>query len=108
MVSSKDILVKRLSTFKLAMTLQSVLVISLANAKESLTVYSLIANGDKIGTRNLANLYDGVLIAPSIGLKDGKLLITGLCTLAWPYKIPRRYPTGEIFVYNILVRLSLS
>ena len=38
-----------------------------------------------MGTRNLANLYDGVLIASSIGLKDGKMLMTGLCTL--PYKI---------------------
>ena len=33
-----------------------------------MTVYSLIANGDKIGTKNLANLYDGVLIASIIGL----------------------------------------
>ena len=41
-VYSKGILVKSLSTSKLAMTFfQSVLVISLANAKESLTVHSL-------------------------------------------------------------------
>ena len=44
------------------------MVIFLANAEERLTVYSLIANGDKIGTKNLANLYDGVLIASIIGL----------------------------------------
>ena len=36
--------------------LQSVLVISLANTKESLTVYSLVVNGDKIRTRNLATI----------------------------------------------------
>ena len=59
---------------------QSVLVISLAKAKESLTVYSLIANGDKIGTKNLSNLYDGVLVASGIELKDGQLLMTGLYT----------------------------
>ena len=31
-------------------------------------------------TRNLANSYDGVLIAPNIGLKDGQYLMAGLCT----------------------------
>ena len=31
-------------------------------------------------TRNLANSYDGELIAPNIGLKDGQYLMTGLCT----------------------------
>ena len=105
-VYSKSILVKRLSTSKLAMTcFQSVLVIALANAKESLTVHSVIVNGDKLDTRNFANLYDGVLIASNIGLKDGQLLMTGLCTLAWPHKIPGRHPTDEIFLYNISVRL---
>ena len=64
-----------------------------------MTVYSLIANGDQIGTRNLANFYDGVLIVSSIGLKDGQLLMIDLCTLAWPYKIPGWHPTGEIFLY---------
>ena len=32
--------------------LQSVLVLSLAKAKVSLTIYSLTINGDKIGRRN--------------------------------------------------------
>ena len=73
---------KRLSTSKLAMTyFQSVLVISSANAKVSLTVYSLIINGDKLGARNFANLYDCVLMASSIGLKGGQILMTGLCIL---------------------------
>ena len=61
--------------------LQSVLVISLPNAKESLTVYLLIVNGDKIGTWNFANLHNRVLIGSSIGLKDRLFLMTGLCTL---------------------------
>ena len=60
---------------------QSVLVISSANAKVSLTVYSLIINGYKLGARNFANLYDCVLMASSIGLKGGQILMTGLCIL---------------------------
>ena len=42
----------------------------------------LVGNGDKIDTRNLANLYDGVLIASSIGQKDGQLLMTGFLYLS--------------------------
>ena len=62
----------------------------------------------KIGPRNVANYCDGVLIASSIGLKDEQLLMTGLSISAWPYKIPGRNPTDEIFLYNISVRLFLS
>ena len=47
-------------------------------------------------------------IAPSIGLKDGELLMTRFCTLAWPYKITVRHSTGKIFLYNVSIRLSLS
>ena len=54
--------------------LQSVLAIYLPNAKEFLTVYSLIVSEDEIDRRNLANFYDGVRIASSIGLKDQYLL----------------------------------
>ena len=36
--------------------------------------------GDKIGTRNLVNLYDDVLIASSTGQKNEYLLMTDLCT----------------------------
>ena len=50
----------------------------------------------------------GVLIASSVGLKDGQLLMTDVCTLAWSYKIPGRHPIDKIFLYNISVRLSLS
>ena len=48
--------------------------------QESLTVYLVIVNGDENQARNLTNLYDDVLIASSIGLKDRKLLMAGLCT----------------------------
>ena len=66
-VSSKGILLKRLSTSKLAMIqLQSVLVISLANANKSLSVYLLVLSGDKVGTAKLANFYDGVFIVSMV------------------------------------------
>ena len=68
----------------------------------------LIVHGDKIGTSNLANLYNGVLILSNVGLKDEQLLMTGLCTSACPYKITGWHPTGEIFLYNATVRLLLS
>ena len=37
-----------------------------------------LVNKDKIHAKNLTNLYDDVLIVPSIRLKDRQLLITGL------------------------------
>ena len=58
-----------------------VLVISSANAKVSLTVYSLIINGDKLGARNFANLYDCVLMTSSIALKGGQILMAGFFIL---------------------------
>ena len=73
-----------------------------------MAVYSLIVNGNKIGLRNFANLYDGVLIASSMGLKDGQMVVTGFFTLASPCNISGQHPTGEIFLKNILVRPSLS
>ena len=102
-------IIKKVFSIKIAMTyLQSVLVISLANAKDSLTVYPLIVNGDKTDTKSFANLYYGILIATVIGLKDGQLLMTVLCTLAWICNIPGRYLVVEMFLYNRSVRLSLS
>ena len=52
-------------------------------------MYLLIVSEHKIDTKNL---YDGVLIASSIVLKDEQLLMIGLCTLAWPYRIQGRHP----------------
>ena len=76
-------MVKRFSTSKLAMAyLKSILAIFLPNAKDSLRVYLLIVNGDKIGTWNFANLYNCALMGSSIGFKDRQFLMTDLCTLA--------------------------
>ena len=52
--------------------------------KRNLSVKSLYVNGNKIEARNLASVYNGVFIASSVGLKDGQLLMTSLCILAWP------------------------
>ena len=43
---------------------------SVPKLSESLTVYLLVANGFKIGTKNFAGLYIGVCKADKIGLKD--------------------------------------
>ena len=68
---------------------------SLANVKESLTVYSFIMISLKNGMRNLHKLYVGVPIAES------KVRIGGcsdvpftLCTFGRPYIIPNREPVG--------------
>ena len=60
-------------------------------------MYSLTVKQDKIGTRNFASLYVGVLIADRIGRNLGMLLVTVFCTFGRPYKIPGLDPIGEIF-----------
>ena len=55
--------------------------------KGSLLVYSLVAGDSSIGTKNTANLYVGVPMADKIGLKDKRLSVTILWTLAEPYII---------------------
>ena len=83
MVSSNGMLVKRLSTFKLAMIqLASKLTTSSANENESWIVNSLTVKGDKIGTKNFARFYVGGPVAYKIGRKEGQLSMIGLCTLA--------------------------
>ena len=78
-------LVKRLSTSKLAMIkLASKFAASPANENESWAVNSLAFKGDKIGTKNFARLYVGAPIADKMGRKEGQLSIIGLCTLALP------------------------
>ena len=85
MVSSNGMLVKRLSTSKLAMLqLASKLTTSSANEKEPWSVNSLTVKVDKIGTKNFAGLYVGVPIADKMDQKEGQLSIIGLCTLALP------------------------
>ena len=78
-------LVKRDSASRLAMKspgCQSA--ISLANSKLFYTVYILVVISSRRGTRNLARLYVGVLIADIIGLKGGQLSTNCLWTLQRP------------------------
>ena len=67
MVSSNGVLVKRVSTSKVAMIqFVSKLTTSSANENESWTVNSLTVKNDKIGTMNLPRLYVSVPIAYKI------------------------------------------
>ena len=50
-------------------------------------MYSLVARDSRIGTKNIAILYVGVPMADKIGLKDKRLSVTILWTLAEPYII---------------------
>ena len=73
MVSSRGMLVKCESIHKLHMKLlESCSTISMSELNESLTVYLLVINGFKIGTKNFASLYEGVCKADIIVLKDGQ------------------------------------
>ena len=70
LVSCKSTLVKRDSTFKLTMNNpESCSITSLANSKLFLIVNLLVVIVSKIGTKCLAILYDGVLIADKMGRK---------------------------------------
>ena len=69
-VSSSGMLVKRESTSRLPIkNSESCSTISSAKVKESFTVYSLLIKDFKIGTRNFADLWVGVLITNKIGRK---------------------------------------
>ena len=73
MVSSNEMLVKRLSTSKLALIqLASKLATSSANENESRTVNPLTVKGDKIGTKNFARIYAGMSIADKMDRKERK------------------------------------
>ena len=52
------------------------------------TENSLDVRGDKIGTKNFADLWVVVSIVDKIGRNLGQLLITGLWIFGLPYKIP--------------------
>ena len=68
MVSSRGMLVKNESTSKLpTKLLETCSTISVAK----LTVYLLLVNCSKIGTKHLGSLYVGVCKADKIGLKGG-------------------------------------
>ena len=61
-VSCKGMLVKSDSISKLAIaSLESKVLSSSANVKESLKVYSLVVRGSSTGTKNFASLHVGVI-----------------------------------------------
>ena len=73
MVSSRGMLVKSESIFNLSMKLLgSCSTISVAKLKESLSVYLVLVNGSKMGTKHFTSLYVGVCEADKIGLKEGQ------------------------------------
>ena len=55
--------------------------------------------GDKIGFKYLTNKLVGIFIADKIGQNLGVILMTVLCTLGLPYKMPGVVPNSfsEIF-----------
>ena len=85
MVSSNGMLVKRLSTSKLALIqVASKLTTFSANENESRTVNPSTVKVDKIGTKNFARLYAGMSIADKMDRQERQLSMIGLCTLALP------------------------
>ena len=95
MVSSRGMLLKSKSIPKLPMKLlESCSTVSVAMLNESLTVYLLLVNGSKIGTKYFASLYVGVWKADKIGLKGGQPSTHFLCTLQEPCIIPSLVPTS--------------
>ena len=86
MDSSRGILVKNESTFKLPMKLlESCSTISVAKLNESLNVYLLVVNGSKIGTKYFASLCVSVCKANKIAMTGGYSLTHFLCTLQEHY-----------------------
>ena len=72
MHSLRKMLAKSESISKLPMKfLEFCSTISVAKLNKFLTVYLLVVNGSKIGTKYFANLYVGVCEADKIGLKGG-------------------------------------
>ena len=85
------------STCRLAIKRElSYFAISLAKLKESLTVNSLWVKASKVGIKNFARSYPGVLIAERIGLDLGVLSTTGLWNFGLPYRIAGLETTGQI------------
>ena len=95
MVPSRGMLVKSESISKLPMKLlESYSTISVANLNKSLTVYLLVVNDSKIGTKYFLSLYVGVSKADKIGLKGGQPSTCFLCSLQDPCIISGLVPTG--------------
>ena len=95
MVLSTGMLVKSESIYSLPMKLvESWSIISVAKLKKSFTVYLLVINDSKIGTRYFESLYVGACKADKIGLNGGELSTHFFCTLHEPYIIAGLVPTG--------------
>ena len=96
MVPSRGMLVKSGLMSKLPVKLlESCSKISVAKLNESLTVYLLVVNDSKRGSKNVASLYLGVCKADKIGLKGGKPSIHFLCSLQQPHITLGRVPSGS-------------
>ena len=67
---------------------------SSANENKSCTENSLDVIGNKIETKNFANLSVGVSIIDKTGRNLGELVITGLWNFRLPLKIPGLEPLG--------------
>ena len=95
MVSSRRMLVKSESISKFPMKLlESCSTISAAKLNESLTVYLLLVNDSKIGTKYFASLYVGVSKVDKYGMKGGQPSTHLLYILQEPYIILGLVPTG--------------
>ena len=109
MVPSRGILVKSGLMLKLPVKLlESCSKISVAKLNESLTVYLLVVNDSKRGSKNVASLYLGVCKADKIGLKGGKPSIHFLCSLQQPHITLGRVPSGSKCLCVSLDRLLES
>ena len=69
-------------------SLQSKLWNSSSNMKEPLILYSLVVRGSSIGTKNFTSFYVDVTMTDKRDLKDGRLSLAILWTLAETYIIP--------------------
>ena len=95
MVSSRETLVNKESTFKDAINKSaSCSQIVLANSKESFKVNSLEVRCCNKGIKHFSHLWVPVLRADKIGLNLGKPLTSGLCILDDSYMIPGYEPCG--------------
>ena len=109
MVPSRGMLVKSGLMSKLRVKLlESCSKISVAKLNESLTVYLLVVNDSKRGSKNVASLYLGVCKADKIGLKGGKPSIHFLCSLQQPHITLGRVPSGSKCLCVSLDRLLES
>ena len=85
--------------------------------KEPLIVYSLVIRGSSMGTKDFASLYVDVTMTDKRDLKDGRLSLPILWTLAELYIIPVFEPEAlkslycsiEIFFLSLrLLRTSVT